>query len=128
LTCCLERVRRGVYVVTAKSSNPDHEFTAALASGENVRLPLETTGMRKQAEDLSIRARSYVGRLPPGAVLSHRSALIANGLPIPYFERNDGLPVEAVHPSRGRRRKTLFIRSRGLNSHSLYVSHRCAMP
>jgi very-short-patch-repair endonuclease len=125
LTCCLERVRRGVYVVTAKCSNPDHEFTAALASGENVRLPQETTGMRKQAEDLSIRARSYVGRLPPGAVLSHRSALIAHGLPIPYFDRNDGLTVEAVHPSRGSRRKNLFIRYRDLSSSAFIVLDGC---
>lgn len=125
LTCCLERVRRGVYVVTAKCSNPDHEFTAALASGENVRLPHETSGMRKQAEDLSIRARSYVGRLPPGAVLSHRSALIAHGLPIPYFERNDDLTVEAVHPRRGSRRKNLFIRYRDLSSSSFIVLDGC---
>ncbi|UZD61159.1 hypothetical protein [Brevibacterium sp. JSBI002] len=81
--------------------------------------------MLKQAEDLSIKARSYVGRLPPGAVLSHRSALIAHGLPIPYFERNDPLTVEAVHPNRGSRRTNLFVRYRDLESSSVIVLDGC---
>ncbi len=122
LKCCLEKVRRGVYVVTSKCANPDHEFTAALASAANVWLPHETSGMRKQAEDLSIKARSYVGRMPPGAVLAHRSALIVHGLPIPYFERNDSLAAEAVHPSRGSRRKNLVVRYRDLDSSAVIVA------
>src|SRR5699024_12221675 len=54
-----------------------------------------------------------------------RSALIAHGLPMPYFERNDGLTVEAVHPSRGRRRKNLFIRYRALSSNAFIVLDGC---
>jgi very-short-patch-repair endonuclease len=123
--CCLEKLRRGVYVVTAKCSNPDHEFTAALASAESVHFPHETIGMRKQAEDLRIRARSYVGRLPDGVVLSHRSALVAHGLPIPYFERKDALTVEAVHPGRGNRRKNLYVRYRDLASSEYIVVGGC---
>ena len=123
--CCLEKLRRGVYVVTTKCANPEHQFTVALASADNVHLPHETAGMRKQAEDLAIRARSYVGRLPPGVVLSHRSALIAHGLPIPYFERDDALTVEAVHPGRGNRRKNLYIRYRELASSAYTVLDGC---
>lgn len=123
--CCLDKLRRGVYVVTTKCANPEHQFTAALASAEVTHLPHETVGMRKQAEDLSIRARSYVGRLPPGAVLSHRSALIAHDLPIPYFERDDALTVEAVHPGRGNRRKNLFVRYRDLASSAYTVLDGC---
>src|SRR5699024_12774179 len=71
------------------------------------------------------RARRHVGGLPPGAYISNKSALIAHGLPIPYLDRNDGLTVEAVHPSRGSRRKNLFIRYRDLSSSAFIVLDGC---
>lgn len=87
--CCLRRLERGRYVVTAECSDPAHSFVSAIAAAPTTTLPIESTGLRKRVEDLRILVRSYVDRLLPDAVLSHRSALIVHGLPIPYVERDD---------------------------------------
>lgn len=112
LTCCLRRVRAGKYIVARMCRNPIHEHIALLAGSDSTHLPVETTGMRKRDEDLRVLVRSYVGDLPPRAVLSHRSALIVHGLPIPYFDRSEPTRVEVVHPAHGVRRKTLLMRRR----------------
>lgn len=112
LTCCLRRVRSGKYIVARQCRNPIHEHIALIAGSDRTHLPVETAGMRKRDEDLRVLVRSYVGDLPPSAVLSHRSALIVHGLPIPYFDRNESTRVEVVHPAHGVRRNTLLMRRR----------------
>ncbi|MFE1083076.1 hypothetical protein [Brevibacterium sediminis] len=62
-------------------------------------------------EDLRILVRSYVDRLPPDAVFSHRSALIVHGLPIPYVERDDVF-AESVSPRSGVRLAKMLVRRR----------------
>src|SRR5699024_12789172 len=79
-------LERGRYVITATCDHPDHAFTAAIAAAPTTTLPAGTNGLPKRTEDLRILVRSYVDRLPTDAVFSHRSALIAHGLPIPYLE------------------------------------------
>ncbi|MGO2862948.1 MAG: hypothetical protein ACTIC1_17445 [Brevibacterium sp.] len=60
--------------------------------------------MKKRDEDLRILVRSFVGDLPPGAVFSHRSALIIHGLPVPYIDWTQKPVVEVVHPENSVRR------------------------
>lgn len=113
-TCCLKRVRQGVYLVVKQCLSPNHSYVAKVAAAEVTHLPKESTGMRKRDEDLRILVRSYVRELPPGAVFSHKSALIVHGLPIPYLERDEPLFAETVHLAHGVRRRTIVIRKREL--------------
>ncbi|RCS99787.1 hypothetical protein CIK60_01860 [Brevibacterium aurantiacum] len=116
LACCLRRVRSGRYLVKRQCQTPIHEHIALIAGSDRTHLPVETAGMRKRDEDLRILVRSYVGDLPPGATLSHRSALIVHGLPIPYFDRDESIVAEVVHPTHGVRRNTLLMRRRDYGS------------
>lgn len=109
--CCLRRLERGRYVVTAECSDPAHGFVSAIAAAPTTTLPIESTGLRKRVEDLRILVRSYVDRLPPDAVFSHRSALIVHGLPIPYVERDDVF-AESVSPRSGVRLAKMLVRRR----------------
>lgn len=112
--CCLRRLQRGRYVVTAACTNPDHSFVAAIAEAPTTTLPQETTGLRKRTEDLRIIVRSYVDRLPPDAVFSHRSALIIHGVAIPFVDRDDVF-AEAVSPRSGVRLAKMLVRRRALD-------------
>src|SRR5699024_5727425 len=95
--CCLRRVERRRYLVTAVCDHPDHAFTAAIAAALTTTLPAETNGLPKRTEDLRILVRSYVDRLPSDAVFSHRSAPIAHGPPIPYIEAGE-VYTDSVSP------------------------------
>ncbi|SDS83424.1 hypothetical protein SAMN04489751_2995 [Brevibacterium sandarakinum] len=121
--CCLRRVRRGVYVVTQICAEPAHLFVATIAEAGSTDLPRESKGMLKRGEDLRIMVRSYVDDLPPGAVFSHRSALIIHGLPVPYFSRNDAAYVEAAHPKFGVRRTSILIRKRDISDDDLVIAN-----
>ena len=112
--CCLRRSRRGHYVVTTACSDPHHRFISALASAQTTTLPKESAGLLKRKEDLRILVRSYAKTLPPRAVFSHRSALIIHGLPIPYFDDDEPICAETVHPRHAVRRPTMVIRRREL--------------
>lgn len=114
VNCCLRRVRTGIYVVAKRCSHPSHVFVATLAASKHVHLPGEESGMRKQDEDLRILVRSYAGRMPPQTVLSHRSALIVHGLPVPYFEQGSQPVAEAIHPRNGVRHTPMLVRRREL--------------
>ena len=114
LSCCLRRVRTGIYLVAAKCTHPDHDFVATIAAATDVHLPVEVSGMHKRNEDLRIMVRSHVGYLPPQAVLSHRSALIVHGLPVPYFENDSEPMAETIHPKHGVRHSTMLVRRRDL--------------
>lgn len=113
-SCCLRRVRHGVYVVVRVCDNPRHAYVSAIAASDLTDLPKETKGMRKQNEDLQILVRSYERDLPPQATLSHRSAMIAHGLPVPFFDRGEHPIAEAVHPTYGVRHRSLHVRLREL--------------
>lgn len=65
-------------------------------------------------EDLRILVRSYVDRLPPDAVFSHRSALIVHGLPIPYVDAGDVF-AESVSPRSGVRLAKMLVRRRSID-------------
>lgn len=121
LRCCLRRVRTGIYLVAGKCAHPDHAFVATLAAAKHVHLPVEVSGMRKQDEDLRIMVRSYVGHLPPHAVLSHRSALIVHGLPVPYFENGSGPMAETIHPKHGVRHSSMLVRRRDVAESDVVV-------
>src|SRR5690625_2898188 len=110
--CCLRRLERGRYLVTAVCDHPDHAFTAAIAAAPTTTLPEATNGLPKRTEDLRILVRSYVDRLPTDAVFSHRSALIAHGLPIPYIEPGEVF-AESVSPHYGVRLQNMLIRQIG---------------
>lgn len=113
--CCLRRLERGWYVVVAECEHPEHSFVSEIAATANTTLPVETKGLRKHAEDLRILVRSYVDRLPPGAVFSHRSALIVHGLPIPYLGAEE-VRAESVSPRCGVRLANMVVRRRQLES------------
>lgn len=119
--CCLRRVRRGIYVVARACAEPAHHFVATIAEAASTSLPQESKGMLKRGEDLRIMVRSYVGDLPPGAVFSHRSALIIHGLPVPYFAQNEAPCVESVHPKFGVRRTSILIRKREISDDDLVI-------
>ena len=114
LGCCLRRVRTGIYAVAKRCSHPNHEFIKAFATAKHVHLPVEKSGMRKQDEDLRILVRSYTGRMPPETVLSHRSAIIVHGLPVPYFDQGSHPFAEAIHPRNGVRHTPMLVRRREL--------------
>lgn len=114
LRCCLRRVRHGIYVVSKECRHPDHGYVATFAAAADVNLPVEESGMRKRDEDLRILVRSYAGRMPPRCVLSHRSALIVHGLPIPYLDKDSSPMAEAIHPKYGVRHATMLVRRRDL--------------
>ncbi len=109
--CCLRGLERGRYVVTAECADPDHGFVNAIAVAPTTTLPKETTGLRKRTEDLRILVRSYVDRLPPDAVFSHRSALIVHGLSIPFVDPDDVF-AESVSPRSGVRLAKMPVRRR----------------
>lgn len=119
--CCLRRVRRGIYVATRACAEPSHMFVATIAEAASTSLPQESKGMLKRGEDLRILVRSYVGDQPPGAVFSHRSALIIHGLPIPYFPQSEAPYVEFVHPKFGVRRTSTLIRKREMSDDDVVV-------
>src|SRR5699024_11543708 len=50
--CCLRRLERGRYLITAICDHPDHAFTAAIAAAPTTTLPAETNGLPKRPEDL----------------------------------------------------------------------------
>lgn len=114
--CCVRRVRRGVYVVTAVCDDPAHRFIASVGAASGISLPKESAGSLKRNEDLRILVRSYVDDVPAGAVFSHQSALIVHGLSIPYFE--DGAPtrVEFSHPEFGVQRSFVRVWKRPLEA------------
>ncbi|WP_166825212.1 hypothetical protein [Brevibacterium limosum] len=91
--------------------DPDHGFVNAIAVAPTTTLPKETTGLRKRTEDLRILVRSYVDRLPPDAVFSHRSALIVHGLSIPFVDSDDVF-AESVSPRSGVRLAKMPVRRR----------------
>lgn len=113
--CCLRRLERGYYVVTSVCDKPEHAFVAAIAAASTTTLPKETTGLRKRAEDLRILVRSYVDRLPPDAVFSHRSALVVHGLAIPYIDQSEVF-AESVSPRYGVRLANMLVRRRSLDT------------
>lgn len=115
LKCCLRRVRSGIYVIAKRCAQPSHAFIATYAAAKHVHLPVEEAGMKKQDEDLRILVRSYLGRLPPETVVSHRSALIVHGLPIPYFEPGSRPFAEVIHPRNGVRHAPMLVRRRELD-------------
>ena len=120
--CCLRRVRRGIYVVTAVCTDPAHQFIAAVGAVSGTTLPRESAGALKKNEDLRILVRSYVDDLPDGAVFSHRSALIVHGLSIPFFD-NDAPPrVEFAHPEIGARRSFVRVWKRPLEGDTEVVN------
>src|SRR5699024_1117490 len=102
------------YLVTAVCDHPDHAFTAAIAAAPTTTLPEATNGLPKRTEDLRILVRSYVDRLPTDAVFSHRSALIAHGLPIPYIDPGEVL-AESVGPQSAVRLQNMLIRRRSFH-------------
>ena len=112
--CCLRRLERGMYVVTADCSDPSHSFVSAIATAPSTTLPKESTGLRRRLEDLRILVRSYVDRLPPDAVFSHRSALIVHGLPVPYIDPGEVF-AESVSPRSGVRLANMLVRRRSLD-------------
>lgn len=112
--CCLRRLERGRYLVTAVCERPEHVFTAAIAAAPTTTLPEETKGLPKRKEDLRILVRSYADRLPADAVFSHRSALIVHGLPIPYIEPGEVF-AESVSPRYGVRLQNMLIRRRSID-------------
>lgn len=118
--CCLRRLERGRYLITAICDHPDHAFTAAIAAAPTTTLPAETNGLPKRTEDLRILVRSYVDRLPTDAVFSHRSALIAHGLPIPYIEPGEVF-AESVSPHYGVRLQNMLIRRRTFDVDALEI-------
>ncbi|MCM1011676.1 MULTISPECIES: hypothetical protein [unclassified Brevibacterium] len=113
--CCLRRVRRGIYVVTKSCAVSVHRFVSDVASDDATDLPRETEGQLKRNEDLRIMVRSYVGKLLPHAVFSHRSALIIHGLAVPFIERDGDVFAESVHPRCGLRRPSMQVRRRSLD-------------
>lgn len=118
--CCLRRLERGRYLITAICDHPDHAFTAAIAAAPTTTLPAETNGLPKRTEDLRILVRSYVDSLPTDAVFSHRSALIAHGLPIPYIEPGEVF-AESVSPHYGVRLQNMLIRRRTFDVDALEI-------
>jgi very-short-patch-repair endonuclease len=112
--CCLRRLERGRYLVAARCDNPEHGFVNAIAMAPTTTLPKETSGMRRRAEDLRILVRSYVDRLPPDAVFSHRSALVVHGLPIPFIEAGEVF-AESVSPRCGVRLMNMLVRRRSFD-------------
>src|SRR5699024_8624892 len=97
---CNPRPPRSRLQRSSRRAHPDHAFTAAIAAAPTTTLPAETNGLPKRTEDLRILVRSYVDSLPTDAVFSHRSALIAHGLPIPYIEPGEVF-AESVSPHYG---------------------------
>jgi hypothetical protein len=103
-----------MYVVTADCSDPSHSFVSAIATAPSTTLPKESTGLRRRLEDLRILVRSYVDRLPPDAVFSHRSALIVHGLPVPYIDPGEVF-AESVSPRSGVRLASMLVRRLSLD-------------
>ena len=112
--CCLRRLERGRYLVTAMCDQPEHAFIAAIAAAPTTTLPEETKGLPKRTEDLRILVRSYADRLPTEAVFSHRSALIVHGLPVPYIDPADVF-AESVSPRYGVRLQNMLVRRRSFD-------------
>lgn len=119
--CCLRKVRRGVYLVSQACKSPEHRFVAGLAAASSTHLPKESSGMKKRDEDLRILVRSFVGDLPPGAVFSHRSALIIHGLPVPYIDWTQKPVVEVVHPENSVRRSGILVRKRSVDEDVIHA-------
>lgn len=113
--CCLKRIRRGHYVVARSCENPGHEFVSLIAQSDSTHLPEAHTGLRKRNEDLRILVRSYVDDMPTLSTLSHKSALIVHGLPIPYLRAEDELRVETAHPTHSTRGGAVHVRRRNID-------------
>ncbi len=113
--CCLRRLERGRYLVTTVCDNPAHSFVAAIAEASRTTLPKEAKGQRKRAEDVRILVRSYVDRIPPDSVFSHRSALVVHALPIPYIDRSE-VYAESVNPRYGVRLANMLVRRRSMDN------------
>lgn len=111
LECCLERVRRGRFVLRRSCSQVGHEPLRLVHEASATEHPRTYGDIRDDTERLKILIRSHADDLPRDAVFSHISAAVIHGLD-PPFPATD--VAEAIRRGFHRSKPTIRIRERAL--------------
>lgn len=111
LGCCLQRVRRGHFVLHHACAIAEHAPLHLLHNESATPYPRQYGDIRDNSEWLKILIRSYADELLPGTVYSHISAALILGLD-PPFPATD--VAEVIRPGFHRSKPTMRIRERQL--------------
>ena len=111
LQCCLQRVRRGQFVLNRPCDQQAHAVLQDVHSASSTSYPRTYGDIRDTAEDLKSLIRSYADDRLPDAAFSHVSAALLHGLdpPFPAVDK-----CEMIRTGTRRSSDTLHIRDRHL--------------
>lgn len=107
--CCLQKVRRGQFVLTQTCDQQAHTVLHDVHSASSTSYPQVFGDIRDNSEDLKSLIRSYADDRLPDAVFSHVSAALLHGLdpPFPAVDK-----CEMIRTGTRRSSDTLRIRDR----------------
>src|SRR5699024_11228237 len=109
LDCCLEKVKRGQFVLRRSCENDMHGPLHDIRRARNAPCPLSFGAPRDRPESLKVRIRAHASELPKKTVFSHVSAAIIHGLDPPF---PDAESAEVIRRGISKDRPTLIIRDR----------------
>src|SRR5699024_1434186 len=109
LDCCLEKVKRGQFVLRRSCEKDTHGPLHDIHRTAKAPYPLSFGDIRDRTESLKILIRAHASELPEKTVFSHVSAAIIHGLDPPYPEAES---AEVIRRGISKDRPTLIIRDR----------------